>query len=112
MAYTGGGNIGELSKIGQLMRPAQNTGSGDRMLINLLATGGAMGGVGALTNPVTALAVPGALALNNLGQRYLNSPSLAGRVVSSSLNPQATQRYAPYVVPLANALASGKVPIQ
>ena len=39
MAYTGGGNIGELARIGKLMRAPPQTGTADRMLINAAAVG-------------------------------------------------------------------------
>lgn len=114
MAYTGGGPLGDLARIGQqFLRPQANSGTADRLAVNSLATGGA-GGLTA-TNPLRSiLAVPAGLGLNRIAGSILRSDTLANNLINSSLNPQAMEayRYAPYTVPLANALASGNVPVQ
>jgi hypothetical protein len=85
VAYTGGGNIGELSRIGQLMRTAPQTGTADRGLINLLALGGT--GAPLLFNPAYAATVPAMLAANRVGGAYLRSGFLANQVVRNALQP-------------------------
>ena len=85
MAYTGGGNIGELARIGKLMRAPPQTGTADRMLVNLMAAGGT-GAVGALaTNPSMALTVPAGLAANRLLGGYLRSEGTANRLIDAAL---------------------------
>jgi hypothetical protein len=85
MAYTGGGNIGELARIGKLMRAAPQTGTADRMLVNLMAAGGA-GGIAALAaNPSMALTVPAGLAVNRLAGNYLRSGATADRLIQAAL---------------------------
>lgn len=86
MAYTGGGNIGELARIGKLMREPPQTGSADRALINF-ATLGLAGGGAATLNPVMAATVPAALAANRASGAYLRSGFLANRLIESSMNP-------------------------
>ena len=85
VAYTGGGNIGELARIGKLFRAAPQTGTADRTLVNALTLGGA-GGLGYL-NPYYAAGVPAALAANRAAGSYLRSGALANRLIESSLNP-------------------------
>lgn len=105
IAYTGGGNMGELASIGKLMRAPPQTGSADRMMINLLAGGGAAA-TGFAANPLAMLTVPGGLVANRMAQSYLHSPGLANRLINSSLAPgvPSTGSMAPLVVPpLANA---------
>lgn len=93
VAYTGGGNLGELGKIGkQFLGSTPNSTTADRMLVNSLLGGGTLlGGGGAvatgLINPLSLLAVPGGLAANRLGGAYLRSDGLANRLIDSSLNP-------------------------
>jgi hypothetical protein len=85
MAYTGGGNVGELARIGQLMRAPPQTGTADRMLVNLMAAGGT-GAIGALAaNPTMALTVPGGLAANRLMGNYLRSAGTANRLIGAAL---------------------------
>ena len=85
VAYTGGGNIGELSRIGQLMRTPPQTGTADRGLINLLALGGT--GAPLLFNPAYAATVPAMLAANRAGGAYLRSGFLANQVIKNALQP-------------------------
>ena len=82
MAYTGGGNIGELARIGKLMRAPPQTGTADRMLINAAAVGGT--GLPALvTHPATAIGVPTGLLANRLIGNYLRSGSTADRLINA-----------------------------
>jgi hypothetical protein len=85
VAYTGGGNIGELAKIGKLMRAPPQTGTADRMLINTLALGGT--GLPMFLNPTYAAGVPAALAINRGAGAYLRSGFLAGQVTKNALQP-------------------------
>jgi hypothetical protein len=85
IAYTGGGNIGELARIGKLMRAPPQTGTADRSLINLLALGGT--GAPLFMNPAYAATVPAILAANRLGGAYLRSGGLANRVAGNALQP-------------------------
>jgi hypothetical protein len=85
IAYTGGGNIGELARIGKLMRAPPQTGTADRSLINLLALGGT--GAPLFMNPAYAATVPAILAANRFGGAYLRSGGLANRVAGNALHP-------------------------
>lgn len=107
MAYTGGGPLGDLARIGQqFLKPQPNSGTADRILINSLLGGG--GAAATLANPFAAAAVPAGLAANRLGGAYLRSGGYANRVINSSLNPNAnplTKRLVPLAAPIS-ALAS------
>lgn len=85
IAYTGGGNIGELARIGKLMRAPPQTGTADRALVNALTLGG--GGGLAYLNPAYAAGVPAALALNRGVGSYLRSGFLANQVIRNALQP-------------------------
>jgi hypothetical protein len=85
IAYTGGGNIGELARIGQLMRAPPQTGTADRAFVNALTLGG--GGGLAYLNPAYAAGVPAILAANRLGGAYLRSGFLANQVIQNALQP-------------------------
>jgi len=87
IAYTGGGNIGELAKIGQLMRPAPDSGTAARTLVNSLVLGGAA--APGLLNPAFVVGAPAALAANRVGSAYLRSGIAANRVIEGALNPGA-----------------------
>lgn len=103
IAYTGGGNIGELARIGKLMRAPPQTGTADRALINLLALGGtALPPF--LTNPWSAVGVPAMLAGNRLLGAYLRSGGLANRVITSAQQPPlpAIAGFAPYLATASN----------
>jgi len=105
MAYTGGGNIGELARIGKLMRAPPQTGSADRALINF-ATTGLAGGSAFAANPLMMASVPAALAANRAVGGYLRSGGLANRLIEGTLNPSPFQPRAisPVVAPTANVL--------
>lgn len=104
IAYTGGGNIGELSKIGQLMRTPPQTGTADRGLINLLALGGT--GAPLIFNPAYAATVPAMLAANRVGGSYLRSGFLADQVIRNALRPPLPSPYA-----LAPSVITGSNPL-
>lgn len=103
MAYTGGGNMGELARIGKLMRAAPQTGSADRALVNF-ATAGAAGGTALAANPWAMATVPAALAANRGGLAYLRSGGLANRLIEGTLNPTpaGTSAGSPLVLPAVN----------
>jgi hypothetical protein len=105
VAYTGGGDIGELARIGKLMRAPPQTGSADRALINF-ATTGLAGGSAFTANPLMIGAVPAALAANRMGGAYLRSGGLANRLIEGTLNPSPFQPRAisPVVTPVVNQL--------
>jgi hypothetical protein len=97
MAYTGGGPLGDLARIGQaFLKPPPNSGTADRILVNSLAGGGAVSAT--IANPWNLLTVPGGLLANRLAGGYMRGDGLAGRVINSSLNPPN---------PLPNPLVSG-----
>ena len=102
MAYTGGGNLGELARIGKLFRAPPQTGSADRALVNFAAIGTGIGGV--VANPLIALSVPATLTANRLGGAYLRSGGLADRVIASSLGPRVPTN--PLIPEVAAAIAA------
>lgn len=116
MAYTGGGPLGDLARIGQQFLKSQpNSGTADRAWVNAMLTGAGGFGYGTgYLSPYTAAALAGGPLINRGVNTILRSNALSNNLINSSLTPQAMQayRYSPYVVPLANALASGKVPVQ
>lgn len=87
MAYTGGGNIGELARIGKLMRAAPDSGTADRALINYLALSGA-GASTMLKDPTYIAGVPALLLANRLGGAALRSDWAAKQVIENALNPR------------------------
>jgi hypothetical protein len=88
MAYTGGGALGDLARIGQqFLKTPPNSGTADRMLVNSLL-GGAGAGT-AFAHPLAAATVPMGLVGNRLGGAYLRSGLLANRLIDSSLRPPA-----------------------
>lgn len=102
MAYTGGGPLGDLARIGQqFLKPQANSGTADRILINSLLGGG--GAAATMANPFAAAAVPAGLVANRLGGAYLRSGGYANRVINSSLNPNTnplTKRLIPLAAPV------------
>lgn len=89
MAYTGGGNIGELARIGKLFRAAPQTGSADRAMVNF-GTGVGVGGSGlaALFHPSVLLGVPATLTANRLLQAGLRSGPVAEQAINTALGPR------------------------
>ena len=111
MAYTGGGALGDLARIGQqFLKPQPNSGTADRMLVNGMLLGGqsTMGGLAAagMTNPLALAGIPAGLAANRLLGSYVRSGGLANRVINSSLNPAqnplvgAAGQALPYAAPV------------
>ena len=86
MAYTGGGNIGELARIGKLMRAAPQTGTADRLAVNL-ATGAGLAGLYNLT-PGGVAVTGGTLAANSMAGHYLRSQGAAERLIMNALGQQ------------------------
>jgi Transglycosylase SLT domain len=114
MAYTGGGPLGDLARIGQqFLKPPANSTTADRQMINALLTGHVItSGLASVTaNPYLVGAVPAGLAANRLAGGYLRGAGLANRLIDSSINPNlAPSAMAPIVAPAAaigyNALAA------
>lgn len=105
MAYTGGGNLGELAKIGKLMRAAPQTGTADRAAVTALAL--SPGAIASYAmNPLYAASIPATLAANRGVGSYLRSGGLANRLIESTLRPQTpgTSMASPLVLPAANDL--------
>jgi hypothetical protein len=105
MAYTGGGNIGELARIGKLMRAAPQTGTADRMLVNL-GTGVGLVGLGNIT-PTGAALTAGTLAANRAAGSYLRSGATADRLIDSIIGPQFTPRPNPLLQGLQTSGVAG-----
>lgn len=95
MAYTGGGNIGELARIGKLFRAAPQTGTADRLAVNALAFAPS-GGAAYLADPSFLLGMPATIALNRAANMYLRSNALANNLIAAGARPAP---YAPSVLP-------------
>jgi hypothetical protein len=89
LAYTGGGNIGELARIGTLMRPAPQTGTADRAMITALVAGGP---AAVWANPGAAAMAGGGIAANRMLQGYLRNPETSVRLAEGVINPGAGPR--------------------
>lgn len=100
MAYTGGGDIGELARIGKLFRASPQTGTADRLAVNALALSPS-GALGYLADPAFLAGMPATLALNRAANMYLRSNTLARNLIATGATPQP---YAPSVIP---GVASG-----
>lgn len=82
MAYNGAGNMGDLARIGQMIKPPANSGTPERLAV-LSALGGGAGTsvIGAMHSPADALmGLTGALGV-----------PLAARVANKALNNTATR---------------------
>jgi soluble lytic murein transglycosylase-like protein len=87
MAYTGGGELGDLARIGQLfLKKAPDSGTADRLLMYGLVTGAIPA---AITNPLATAGAAGGLVANRLANAYLRSGGVANRLIQNSLNPVA-----------------------
>lgn len=109
VAYTGGGDLGELARIGQrFMKAPPQSGTADRALVNGLMFGG-FGGLGYLVHPLAAAGAIPALTANRLLGGYLRSNGLAGRVINSSLAPVsgAVSGVSPLVGAVAPTIGNG-----
>lgn len=95
IAYTGGGNIGELARIGQLMRPSPNSSTADRAAINALTFGGGPTLAYLMENPYLLATVPAGLATNRAVGAWTRSGPLANKVMTNALRPPLPS---PYVV--------------
>jgi len=102
MAYTGGGNIGELARIGKLMRAPPQTGTADRAMVNLAVAGG-LPAVASIT-PATAAGTAAMLAANRAAGSYLRSGPLANRLIENAIGPAASG-----TDPFQRALQTGRV---
>ncbi len=86
MAYTGGGPMGDLARIGQaFLKAPPDSGTAARMLTNSLFTGGIGGAAIAGGNPATLLTAPASLAANRLLGAYVRSDGFANRLIRSGL---------------------------
>ncbi len=93
MAYTGGGPLGDLARIGQQFFRAQpNSGTPDRMLVNSILGGGAASHLGAVAvgaaNPASLVAVPAGLAANRMAGSYLRGNFYTNNLLNSTLGTQ------------------------
>lgn len=111
IAYTGGGPLGDLARIGQMMKEPPSSGSAERgsaiLALRDLGTAAA-GTLAGVTHPIDAAAVGGSV-LGTAGlargvNAYLNSQSVANRLVSRGLAGN------PGPGPISNALAAGVLP--
>ena len=101
MAYTGGGEIGELARIGKLMRAAPQTGTADRLTINAGVGAGLAGGY---LTPESALLTAGALGANRLAGNYLRSGATAQRLIDNTIGAEGVP-----VNALLRAMRTGNV---
>ena len=106
MAYTGGGDLGELANIGQaFLKSPPDSGTASRMLVNhgiQVAAGLGASGVGVASGVVPGLLTAGGgLMANRLANTYMRSGMLANKVIKNSLP----------VAPAANPLAYYGAPI-
>lgn len=100
MAYNGAGNMGDLARIGQMIKPPPNSGTPERLAVLGALTGGAGSGIiGALHSPVDAaiglggavgvpLAARGAnMLLNNSMMRNALINQALGKTAPRAINP-------------------------
>jgi hypothetical protein len=101
LPYTGGGNIGELARIGTLMRPAPQTGTADRALIS----GAAFGGLASPLwhDPTVAAATATGLGVNRMMGNYLRNPETTARLAEGAITPGAGPRINRLTAGLADA---------
>jgi hypothetical protein len=97
MAYSGGGDLGNLARIGQrFLKEPPSSGTAERLstLEAMTRAGGVMGGVlTGVTHPGDAAALAatavGTLGLARGARAYLGSQVLANRLIQRGLNPNA-----------------------
>jgi hypothetical protein len=124
MAYSGGGDLGNLARIGQrFLKEPPDSGTAGRLsaLEALTRAGGVIGGVltgAAHPGDAAALALTGAgtLGLARGVRAYLGSQTLANRLIQRGLNPNAPPGLinrltgaATSVAPAATALAGNRL---
>jgi hypothetical protein len=94
MAYSGGGQMGALARIGQLMKEPPSSETANRALVNHLVTGiggaalaGAGGGAGEMLagHLGAALAGAGGFAANRLANAAMRSPAFTQRIINTGL---------------------------
>ena len=98
MAFTGGGDLGDLARIGQqFLKPPANSGTPERsMFLNALTGTGQVLGAGLLGYggnavgglPLAAASAGGSLMAGNLVASRLRDPDLVNRLIQSGLRPQ------------------------
>lgn len=90
MAYNGAGNMGDLARIGQMIKPPANSGTPERLAV-LSALGGGAGTslMGAMHSPVdAALGVAGAIsvpAAARIANTALNNPMMRNALIARAL---------------------------
>jgi hypothetical protein len=111
-AYTAGGDLGELGRIGQqFMKTPPNSGTADRGLVNLLMAGGATAGF--LTAPLSTLGgLAGTLATNAIAGRIARSGALSTRLINNNLLPAGNKLSLGYAKAIAPGLINSGNPNQ
>lgn len=108
MAYTGGGPMGDLARIGQaFLKAPPDSGTAGRMMVNSLVGGAPLGAVVAGANPLALAAAPVGLAANRLLGSALRSGFVANNAINSGLGQAPIMgginrllgQAAPYVAP-------------
>jgi hypothetical protein len=90
MAYNGAGNMGDLARIGQMIKPPANSGTPERLAV-LSALGGGAGTsiIGALHSPVdAAMGAAGAIGLPvaaRIANTALNNPAMRNALIARAL---------------------------
>jgi hypothetical protein len=105
MAYNGGGDLGQLARIGQqFLKPPPNSGTAERthVLEMLGALGAGAGGIAAGASPISTLGVAGAgmigLPLAARGANYLlNNPMTRNALMQRALGNTAPRLVNPLV---------------
>lgn len=90
MAYNGAGNMGDLARIGQMIKPPPNSGTPERLAVLGALTGGAGSGIiGAMHSPVDAvMGLAGALgvpAVARIANTAMNNPAVRNALLARAL---------------------------
>lgn len=108
MAYTGGGPMADLARIGQaFLKAPPDSGTAGRMMVNSLVGGAPLGAVVAGANPLALAAAPVGLAANRLLGSAMRSGFVANNAINSGLGQAPIMgginrllgQAAPYVAP-------------
>ena len=105
MAYTGGGALGDLARIGQqFLKSPPDSGTASRMAVTggLAALGTALGTAGPAGAAALATKGLGALAAGRAAGSYLRSDFYTNRLLNSAINPSTRPGLgdlAPYIAP-------------